>query len=187
VTTKGNADPWGLAYKILRNKVKNDFNTFHSVKEGDASTFTWRDTATRLLVKMVPTDEITDDADMQNVEKTIRNYSNANLEPLVTEEETETAIQKIRNDKAPGLDGINLEIVKILWRVDKEIVLIILNNCLRKTTFPNSWKQAKLRPILKDIQKDPAQVQSYRPIALLPVMGKLFERIIVNRIFTRTL
>jgi len=70
----------------------------------------------------------------------------------------------------------------MLWRVDKEIVLILMNNCLRTSTFPDLWKQAVLRPILKDIQKDPAQIQSYRPIALPPVMEKLLERIIVNRV-----
>jgi len=28
VTEKGNEDPWGLVYKILRKKIRNDLNTF---------------------------------------------------------------------------------------------------------------------------------------------------------------
>lgn len=60
--------------------------------------------------------------------------------------------------------------------------MILLNNCLRNSSFPEIWRQARLRSILKDIQKDPAMVSSYRPIALLPVLGKIFERIIANRI-----
>jgi len=182
VTAKGNEDPWGIVYKILRNKIRSDFNTFHSVREGEASTLTWSDTARRLLDKMVPTNIETDDADAHSIIGKINCYSSANMEPLITEEEAEEAVKKLRNNKAPGLDGINPEIVKRLWRTDKEIILILLNNCLRASSFPDSWKQAILKPILKDIQKDPAQIQSYRPIALLPVMGKVYERIIVNRI-----
>jgi len=60
--------------------------------------------------------------------------------------------------------------------------LILLNNYLRRSAFPGPWKQAKLRPILKDIQKDPTNVKSYKPIALLPVMAKMYERIIVDRV-----
>jgi len=80
------------------------------VKEGDTSTLTWSDTAVRLLDKMVPTDIKFNDADMQSIEKKVSSYSNANLEPLVTEEEIEAAIKRTRNNKAPGLDGINPEI-----------------------------------------------------------------------------
>jgi len=151
------------------------------MKEGNTFTLTWRDTAVRLLDKMVPTDLEFDDADMQSIEKKVSSYSNANLVSLVTGEEIKAVIKRTRNNKAPNLDGINPEIVKKLWRIDKEIVLILMNNCLRTSMFPDFWKQAVLRPILKNIQKDPAQIQSYRPIALLPVMGKLLERIIVNR------
>lgn len=57
VTEKGNADPWGIVYKILRNKTRNDFNTFHAIEEGMESTTTWRDTVNKLLDKMVPTEK----------------------------------------------------------------------------------------------------------------------------------
>jgi len=178
VTAKGNEDPWGIVYKILRNKIRNDFNTFHAVREEDVSTVTWRDTATRLLDQMVPTDTEHDEANMRIIANRIDNYSNYNLEPLISEEEVDSAIRRVRNNKAPGLDGLNPEIIKRLWRIDKEIILILFNNYLRKSSFPELWRQAKLRQILKDIQKEPAQIKSYRPIALFPVLGKLFERII---------
>jgi len=182
VTAKGNEDPWGIVYKILRNKIRNDFKTFHAVGDGDASTITWRETAMRLLDHMVPTDSENDDANMRIIVNKVDSYSNSNLELLISGEEIDSAIKRVKSNKAPGLNGLNPEIIKRLWRVDKEVLLILFNSCLRKSSFPGLWKQAELKPILKDIQKDSALIKSYRPIALLPVLGKLFERIIVNRV-----
>jgi len=106
------------------------------------------------------------------------------MEPLISADEIDGAIKIVRNKKAPGMDGVNPEIVKRLWYTDKEIILILFNNCLRNSSFPDQWRQGKLRPILKDVQSDPKQLGSYRPIALLPVIGKIFERIIVNSLPT---
>jgi len=142
---------------------------------------TWRDTPARLLTKMVPDNEKMNDKDKTVVDE-VNAYTNSNLESLISVEKVETALKRVRNKKAPGLDDVNSEIVKRLWYADREVIIIIFNNCLRNSSFHETWKQEKLRPILKDVQKDLAQFNSYRPIALLPVMGKVFERIIVNRI-----
>jgi len=182
VSIKGNAHPWELVYEILRNKIRHDFNSLHALEERNGHTVTWKDTATKLMNKMVPVDDNLDDADRRITKDEIKAYLNYNLEPLISEDEVDSTIKKMRNNKAPGLDGFNPEIIKQTWRLDREVVLILLNNCLRQSAFPEPWKQAKLKPILKDIQKDPAKVNSYRPIALLSVLAKLFERIVVNRI-----
>jgi len=181
VTDKGNEDPWGLVYKILRNKTRNDFNTFHAIKEGNESILTWKETAKSLINKIPNNDDINNRD--RKVMHEVDNYTNANLEPLISIEETEKALKRVKNKKAPGLDGINPGIVKKLWHADREVIMITFNNCLRGSSFPE-WKQGILRPILKNIQKDPALLGSYRPIALLPVMGKVFERIIADRIQT---
>jgi len=181
VMEKGNSDPWGLLYKILRNKIRNDYNTFHAIKEGGDSTLTWCETATKLLNKMVPDKATINDDDKRVIEE-VNDYSNANMEPLISVDEIDGAIKRVRNKKAPGMDGVNPEIIKRLWHTDKEIISILFNNCLRNSSFPEQWRQGKLRPILKDVQSDPTQLGSYRPIALLPVIGKIFERIIVDRV-----
>lgn len=48
--------------------------------------------------------------------------------------------------------------------------------------FPKKWKVAKVIPILKK-DKDPRTVSSYRPISLLPNLGKVFE-ILINKSIT---
>jgi hypothetical protein len=60
----------------------------------------------------------------------------------------------------------------------------LFNNLLCSGHFPNAWKRAKIIPILKP-NKPPTDPNSYRPISLLSIIGKLFERIIASRLSTQ--
>ena len=61
-------------------------------------------------------------------------------------------------------------------------MLDLYNNCSNQKEFPNNWKVAKLKIILKDQKRDRRHINSYRPIALLSVVGKIYEKVIVERI-----
>ncbi|KMQ93079.1 reverse transcriptase [Lasius niger] len=52
----------------------------------------------------------------------------------------------------------------------------------KNSEFPSVWKIVKVELLLKDVNKDPRDINTYRPIALLSVIGKLYESILVNRI-----
>ena len=55
---------------------------------------------------------------------------------------------------------------------------IIFKNCLQSGTFPNNWKKSNVVLILK--KGDKQLLQNYRPVSLLPICGKIFEKIIFN-------
>ena len=57
----------------------------------------------------------------------------------------------------------------------------ILNASWTTGWCPQAWRTATIVPFLKK-DKDPQAVSSYRPIALTPTIGKLLERLIVNRL-----
>src|SRR3978361_60626 len=57
--------------------------------------------------------------------------------------------------------------------------------CLEKRHFPSEWKIGNITIIPKS-SGDKNRVASYRPVTLLPVMGKLFEKLIRNRIANLT-
>jgi len=59
----------------------------------------------------------------------------------------------------------------------------LFNHLLQLGFFHNSWKRAKVIPIPKPNQP-PTDPNSYRPISLLNIVGKLFERIIASRLRT---
>ncbi|GFX36948.1 RNA-directed DNA polymerase from mobile element jockey [Trichonephila clavipes] len=58
----------------------------------------------------------------------------------------------------------------------------IIHNIIKIGYFPIVWKTATVVPILKP-GKDPTQAESFRPIALLSILGKVAEKIILNRLY----
>ena len=90
-------------------------------------------------------------------------------------------LQKCRNRSAPGEDQISYLILKNLDRENLSNIVLIYNSCLKTGYFPNAWKQAKVVMLPKP-GKDLTKPTSYRPISLLPAMGKIFERIVASRL-----
>ena len=60
-------------------------------------------------------------------------------------------------------------------------LLIIYKKCLEKGCFPNEWKKANVVPVHK--KNDKQLLKNYRPISLLPICGKVLERILYNSMF----
>ena len=60
--------------------------------------------------------------------------------------------------------------------------LSYLFNCsLRNGTFPDSWKVARIAPIFKEGPTD--DTSNYRPISVLPVLSRVFEKIVYNQLY----
>ena len=56
------------------------------------------------------------------------------------------------------------------------------SSCLLLTSiYPDIWKLANVTPILK--KGDKQLIKNYRPISLLPIGGKMFEKIISNKLY----
>ena len=92
-------------------------------------------------------------------------------------------LQKCKNRSAPGEDQISYLILKNLDREQLAYIALIYNSCLKTGYFPMASKQAKVVMLPKP-GKDLTKPTSYRPISLLPAIGKIFERIIASRLST---
>ena len=58
---------------------------------------------------------------------------------------------------------------------------IIFNNIVAKGIFPDQWKMANVTPVHK---KDNKQIiKKYRPISLLPIFAKLFEKMVFQKMY----
>ena len=58
---------------------------------------------------------------------------------------------------------------------------LIFQSCLESGKFPNEWKKANVVPVHKKGGKQ--ILKNYRPILLLPIAGKIFERLLYDRMF----
>ncbi|KAI3387522.1 hypothetical protein SNEBB_008580, partial [Seison nebaliae] len=94
--------------------------------------------------------------------------------------EFERHLQETKN-KSPGHDGITRNLMMKLPAEAKAKILEIYNAALKTGYFPAVWKRARVIMILKP-GKDPQIPESYRPISLLSVPGKIFERILNARL-----
>ncbi|XP_047993599.1 uncharacterized protein LOC125232032 [Leguminivora glycinivorella] len=83
--------------------------------------------------------------------------------------------------KAPGEDGITADIAQEIAK-STPLLLDLYNKCLRSLYFPKAWKRAYIRVILKPGKDAYDTPKAYRPIGLLPVLGKILEKIIVRRL-----
>ena len=72
----------------------------------------------------------------------------------------------------------------MLLLCDDSVVLtlrIIFRNILSTAIYPDIWKLANIPPIFK--KGDKQLIQNYRPISLLPICGKIFEKIVFNNLY----
>lgn len=70
---------------------------------------------------------------------------------------------------------------KFIIRDHPILILIFINKALAWSYFPNCLREGRVFFLLKP-EKDPLSVNSYRPICLLPLVGKILERLTVNRL-----
>ena len=92
----------------------------------------------------------------------------------------ETDIHRVTNSinisKSSGLDNINSFVIKKAFESLTPQVTFMFNLSIRGAEFPDSWKKALVVPIPK--QGNLTKVQNYRPISLLPLPGKILEKLI---------
>lgn len=175
VSVQGNENVWGPVYRICRGRKRSA--AIHSMKVGQTVTRNWEDSATLLLNAFFP------EAATNSVEhvETVGNHR------VIEDAEITEALYRTRVRRAPGLDGISGEMLRAAWSSIPEYFGSLLNQCVSEGYFPKDWKKADVVVLLKSPDKVKTEPASYRPICLLPVMGKVLERILVNRMSERLL
>ena len=83
--------------------------------------------------------------------------------------------------KAPGIDEIFPLILKELSKKSVILLTYLFNAYLRLEYVPECFKTAEIIMIPKP-GKPPEEITSYRPISLLPVLAKLWEKIYIRRL-----
>lgn len=117
--------------------------------------------------------------DTQDLEVVINNEEEGI--PFFTITQVKKEISCLKSKKSPGYDLIVASLLKHLPHQAAVKLTTIFNAALRLKYMPSLWKVAEIIMIPKP-GKSPNEASSYRPISLLPVMGKLFEKLFSKRL-----
>ena len=99
-----------------------------------------------------------------------------------TIDEMDRALEQISEKKKGGYDKIEPAMLKNMSEEIKREILETYNNSWERGMVPGQWKKAIILPLLK-ANKDPSLRESYRPVSLTPVLVKVMERMVTNRLY----
>lgn len=98
-----------------------------------------------------------------------------------TSENEVTRIIKLLNDtNSVGYDSISTKVIKHAAAVLSPILSWLINESFLQGLFPDSLKLSVVRPLYKN--GDRTEMGNYRPITLIPILAKVFERAMQERL-----
>ena len=99
----------------------------------------------------------------------------------INNEEILKILTNLKANKAHGPDNISVNMIKLSGDALCLPLKLIFNNILNTGIFPKQWKNANVTPIHKKGNKQ--IINNYRPISLLPIFAKVFEKIIFVNLY----
>ena len=96
-----------------------------------------------------------------------------------TREEIIHAVKKMKNGKAAGPDGIPAEALKTDRGTAADMLLPLFEKIWEQEEIPTDWKDGHINKLPK--KGDLSSCENYRGITLLSVPGKVFNRILLER------
>ena len=116
--------------------------------------------------------------------RSFQSYMNAhNPNSIFLEPTSNIEILNIISDlknKGPGWDSVTAHIIKKSPNVIVDLLTHMVNLSISQGVFPKELKIAKVFPLFK--AGDNRLMSNYRPISVLPVFSKIFEKIMYSRI-----
>lgn len=91
-------------------------------------------------------------------------------------------IRSLRSNNSLGYDGISVKIVKDVAAIIALPLCYIFNLSTVCGVFPNKLKTSIVKPIFKTGDKN--NIDNYRPVAILTVFSKIYEKIIYQCVYT---
>ena len=99
----------------------------------------------------------------------------------ITDDDILKTITMLDSNKAHGHDKMNIGMINICNTSICKSLRLIFNYCIDSGIYSCEWKKANFVPIHK--KGDKQTLKNYRPVSLLPICGKSFERLIYNEMF----
>ncbi|KAI2795347.1 hypothetical protein BLOT_016795 [Blomia tropicalis] len=169
---------WKAVYRWTRNSPSLN-QSLKTIKRGDSFTSNIEETAHTLLNTFFPDD--TANNSLQNqLQREAYDLHLAPNDQLFSVREVNKVIAMENDKKAPGEDGFTANIIKNVNLVEPLFLHKLYNKCLELSVFPKTWKTSSV--ILIPKTGDSTSAKAFRPISLLPVLGKILEKLLNDRL-----
>ena len=99
----------------------------------------------------------------------------------VTPKRVKKIVMNLDLSKASGADYIPVVVLKNCEPELSYILAELINKCLKESCFPDCWKVSSAVPVFKNVGER-STAKNYRPVSLLSLVSKVFEKLVNNRI-----
>lgn len=115
-----------------------------------------------------------------NYKHTITDISDSIYLTPTNEDSVYKIINSLNSTNSTGYDDINTKILKLCSRYLSRPLTHIINLSLFQGLFPTRLKFSIVKPLYKKGDKN--DMNNYRPITLIPVISKIFERVMYDKL-----
>ena len=98
----------------------------------------------------------------------------------ITPKMVKKVVTNLDSSKASGSDCIPVVVLKNCEPELSYILAELFNKCLKESCFPDCWKVSSVVPVFKNVGER-STAKNYRPVSLLSVISKVFEKLVNNR------
>jgi len=98
----------------------------------------------------------------------------------ISTEVTMQIINSLKPKTSSGIDELSNKLIKYIKLIIVDPLTIIINQMLNTGIYPDLLKISKVIPLYK--KNDNSVLSNYRPIALLPSVSKIFEKVILLQV-----
>ena len=99
----------------------------------------------------------------------------------ITPKIVKEVITNLDSSKASSPDCIPVVVLKNCEPELSYLLAKFFSDCLKESSFPDCWKVSSMFPVFKNVGERSA-ARNYRPVSLLSVVSKVFEKLENNRI-----
>ena len=132
------------------------------------------------LFSAKPSDEIIAQSLLSNVNKKLTSNQRQALDRLVTKEELQKAVMKLKRNKSPGPDGIPAEFYQTFWPFIQDIYFDFI--CEVKTSAFPVGKNTSITTLVYKERGEIFLLANYRPIALMNADVKILTKLLAIRL-----
>ena len=118
--------------------------------------------------------------DKKHIGKYIKKNEKSAFFKNISSNEIVEIVKDFKNNTSAGADGVDIRVVKGVINYVCDPLSAIFDKCLEFGIFPDKLKVARVVPVFKKGSKE--ILSNYRPISVLPIFSKIFEKCIYNRL-----